>query len=604
MQSKWMKVHIALGMSLSIAVSCTRVPGAGADPRQSTVNSDVPVSSSIPPADSRAYYHFLSGYQAELDQEYEKAIREYQLALRGDPASIFLKARIAALLFSTGQLAHAVQFADQIPVADVSQAQILIQLAGIYAGSGQAEKALILYDRAIEQEPGESDSYFSKGVLLVNLKRLEEAERTFEQGIEKAKDSPVGYYYLGRIEVEARQFDRAVLYFERAIASSPTFEPAYTALASLYESQQDKPKALSIYQRYLQSVNPRSKEVRQHLVRLYLSDKAYREALVELEKILTDSPDDLDAQLRAGLIYGELKEYPKAIERLNMIVKERPAELRIRDYLGLMYEEIKAYDKAIQAYETNLKLQPSYVDGHLHMGFLFYRLKRTEDAISHLSEAVKLNPKQSDAHLLLGLTYLQDEQYVLASQAFEQGVLHNPENPDLHFNLGTAYDKLGRFDDVVRAMESALRLDPKHAEALNYLGYSYADRGIKIPEAISLIKRAVSLKPNNGYYVYSLGWAFFKMGWLDEARAEVTKATALVKDDPVIYEHLGEIYLKQNLIQDAREAWLHSLELDPSNIKLIERYRERGFGDPTLEERILQAKRRVTQNSASTQVNP
>nr|MBA2251430.1 tetratricopeptide repeat protein [Nitrospirales bacterium] len=205
-----------------------------------------------------------------------------------------------------------------------------------------------------------------------------------------------------------------------------------------------------------------------------------------------------------------------------------------------------------------------------------------------------------DAYLLLGLTYFQSEQYTLASQAFEEGIRYNPANPDLHFNLGTVYDKLNRFDDVVRTMESALKLDPKHADTLNYLGYTYADRGMKISEAVELTQRAVSLKPDNGYYVDSLAWALFKMGLLDEAKTEITKAAMLVKDDPVIYEHLGEISLKQNLRQEAKEAWLHSLELDPSNAKLIDRYKERGFGDPTLEERVREAKRRVSQNTINS----
>jgi uncharacterized protein HemY len=78
------------------------------------------------------------------------------------------------------------------------------------------------------------------------------------------------------------------------------------------------------------------------------------------------------------------------------------------------------------------------------------------------------------------------------------------------------------------------------------------------------------------------------------------RASTLVKDDPVIYEHLGEVYLKQNLKTEAREAWLHSLELDPSNAKLIERYKSQGFGDPTLEERVREAaKRRVSQNTSA-----
>ena len=75
---------------------------------------------------------------------------------------------------------------------------------------------------------------------------------------------------------------------------------------------------------------------------------------------------------------------------------------------------------------------------------------------------------------------------------------------------------------------------------------------------------------------------------------EIKRAVALVGDDPVIYEHLGEIYVKQQNLSDAREAWLHSLELDPSNEKLFQRFREQGMGDPSKEDRIQQAKRRVS----------
>ena len=153
-QSKWVRVLITMSLSLSMTVSCSTVPPAGAGPRQSSGHTEAPQARATTPTDPRAYYHFLSGYQAELSQDQEKAILEYQLALRGDPTSIFLKSRIAALLFSTGQLATAVEFADRIPITDVSDATTLVQLAGIYAGSGQTEKALDLYDQAILKDPG------------------------------------------------------------------------------------------------------------------------------------------------------------------------------------------------------------------------------------------------------------------------------------------------------------------------------------------------------------------------------------------------------------------------------------------------------------------
>ncbi len=541
----------------------------------------------------------MLGYQAEMAQDTEQAIREYETALQTDPAAHSIKTRLAVLYYSMGDLASAVRYAGEAAKGQELDSHAFSQLAGVYAGAGQHERALALFDRAIQADPGKSDPYFSKGLLLLNMKQIAEAEQTIKEGIAVAPDSAVGYYHLARVGVESKQFDSAITHFERAIAINPSFEPAYLALGTLHEARQEREKAVAVYRRYLEGINPRNREIRQHLVQLLISGKEYQAALTELEQMLAETPDDLDAQLRVSLMYGELKEYPKAIERLQQILAVRPAELKVRDYLGYLFEENKQQENALEAYESNLKLEPAYYEGHLHAGVLLYRLKRMPESIAHLREATKLNPKQPESHVVLGLAYLQSDQFEMASQAFEEGIRFNPTNADLHFNLGTVYDKLNRFDDVVRVMETALKLDPHHADALNYLGYSYADRGIKVEEALSLTKQAVALKPDNGYYVDSLGWAFYKMGRLDEALAEIKRAVALVGDDPVIFEHLGEIYLRQNLLHEAREAWLHSLELDPSNAKLIERFREQGMGDPAQEERVRRAVRRVSEQKAA-----
>ena len=108
-------------------------------------------------------------------------------------------------------------------------------------------------------------------------------------------------------------------------------------------------------------------------------------------------------------------------------------------------------------------------------------------------------------------------------ETFEVGLERHPKNVDLRFNLGAAYDKLGRFPDVVREMEAVMELNPDHSDALNYLGYSYADRGVNIEQAVALTQRAVALKPNNGYYFDSLGWALFKIGRVQDALVERIK---------------------------------------------------------------------------------
>ncbi|HJR77992.1 MAG TPA: tetratricopeptide repeat protein [Nitrospiraceae bacterium] len=577
---------------------CTAPVRSTPPPAVASAVASAPAKPALPQGDSRASYHFMLGYQAEMDQDTERAIKEYQTALQHDPSSDFLKARLAVLYFATGDMVSAIRFADQVADSPGQDAQLLGQIGGMYAAAGKTDKALTLFDRAIAKEPQKSDHYFAKGLLLANQKRFAEAEDTIRLGIKAAPESAVGHYYLGRIGVEGKDLDKAVSNFERALTLNPAFEPAYVALGSVYEANQQRDKAITVYRRYLHSINPKNREIRHHLVRLQIGAKNYQEALQELESMLAEDPGDLDAQLRIGLIYGEQKNYPKAIERLNNILAARPAELKVRDYLGYLYEESKNYPKAVEAYSMNVKLEPSYFEGHLHLGVLQYRLKQFPQAIDHLQLATKLNPKQPESHIVLGLAFFQTEQYDLALQAFTEGLRHNPDNADLHFNAGTAYDKLNRFEEVVRSMEMALKIDPHHADALNYLGYSYAERGVKIEEAISLTKQAVALRPTNGYYVDSLGWAFFKKGLLTEALTEIKRAAALVGDDPVIYEHLGEIYLKQQQMSEAREALLHSLELDPSNSKLMERFKEAGLGDPATEERIRQAMRRVSDPKA------
>lgn len=553
--------------------------------------------------DASAAYHFMLGYQAELAQNSELALKEYQAALKADPTAQSVKARLASLHFSLGDMPNALRYAEEVADGPSQDARIMTHMAGILAGGGQGEKALRVLDRAIEQDPETGDAYFSKGLLLLNLKRQAEAEEAMRAGLARSPDSAVGHYHLGRVFLELGKADEAMASFERAIGANASFEPAYMALASMYESRHEKDGAVGVLKKYLQNVNPRNRDIRHQLVRLYIDAKDYQGAKKELEELIAEDPSDLDAQLRLALIHGEQKDYAPAIERLTQILKARPAELKVRDYLGYIYEESKDIPKALEAYTFNVQLEPTFFEGHLHLGVLYYRLKKFPEATEHLGRAIALNPKQPESHIVQGLAYLQQEQFDKSAEAFQEGIKYNPKNADLHFNLGTAYDKLNRFDDVERAMETAIKLDPHHADALNYLGYSYADRGIKIDQAVSLTKQAVALKPDNGYYVDSLGWAFFKSGMLNEALAELKRAAALVGDDPVIYEHLGDIYAKQKNLSDAREAWLHALELDPSNNKLMERFREQGMGDPAQEERIQQAKRRVADQKSSLPVN-
>ena len=528
----------------------------------------------------QAYYHFLRGSLAELNNDGAKALEEYQAGLAFDADSIFLKFRLAKLHFSMAHMTAAMDFASQIPTGKISHAEMFLDLAKIFAGAGDTGRALKVLTEGERRFSQDERMYIAHGTLLLNIKEFQPAEAVFHDLLTHAPGSAEAHYYLGIIALEAKTKQEAREHFQQAIALNSSFERAYLKLVALSEEEQETGQAIELLEKYLNEINPHHREFRLRLVRLYLSQHKTENALGHLDHLLQQNPDDLHAQVRKAQIYGEMGNFPAAITELNAILRVRPNELRVRDFLGLLYEEMKDYDRAIQMYQANVQMDPTFFDSILHLGFVSYRLKRNQEALSYLEQAVKLNPKRPEPYLLLGLTFFQMEMYQEAKAKLEEGIHQDPSNAELHFNLGTAYDKLDHFDEVVRAMERTLELDPEHADALNYLGYSYADRGINGEKALSLTQRAVTLKPHNGYYLDSLAWALYKLGRIEEALETIQQAVSLVSDDPVIYEHLGEILLVREEKGKAREAWLHSLQLDSTNETLKKRFRDAGFGEP------------------------
>src|SRR5690242_2576550 len=139
-RARWMRAAVPLIVALSTVASCTTAPQAETRLASTSQPLQAPSTPAPLPKDSRAYYHFLLGYEAELNQDTASAIREYQLALRSDPSSIYIKSRLAMLYFSAGDMAHAVETADHLAQTGSHDSQLYILMAGIYAKSGQSEK--------------------------------------------------------------------------------------------------------------------------------------------------------------------------------------------------------------------------------------------------------------------------------------------------------------------------------------------------------------------------------------------------------------------------------------------------------------------------------
>src|SRR4030067_1385918 len=421
---------------------------------------------------------------------------------------------------------------------------------------------------------------------LANLKRLVKAEESIRHGIELDPDNPTGYVYLGDIYSEQGKTEKARKYYKKAIARKKNYEQPYLKMASGYLKEKDYNNAERVYKQILENVNPYSRDAAVQLMQLYAQDKKFDKAITVLEKALEHNPRDFDLLFKLSYLFKEIKDYPKAIQKAVIVVAARPKDIRMHAYLGYLYEEAGKYDSAEKEYLKVIEGDPSDIDAHIHLGFVLAKRGEKESAIVYLKKAIELDPKRPNAYLILGMLYSQEKRLSDAKDLYLSAIESMPDSPDMHFNLGIVYDKLDMFDDMVRELDTSIELDPEHDNALNYLGYSYADRGIKLDAAVELITKALGRNPDNGAYVDSLGWAYYKKGLIEPAFEQLKRASQLMPDDPPILEHLGDVYLEKNMRSEARSEWIKALELDIENEKLINKFIKTGFGEPGEEERL------------------
>ncbi len=145
------------------------------------------------------------------------------------------------------------------------------------------------------------------------------------------------------------------------------------------------------------------------------------------------------------------------------------------------------------------------------------RQKRTNEAVDSLLAAIRLKKDTPGFYAYLASLYEDEKKFPAAEAILREGLQTLPDSVDLYYGLGVLFEKTDRFEESIGAMQTVLKLDPDHAEALNFVGYLYADRGIRLDEAERMIKKALTLKPGNGYMIDSLGWVYFRQNKLDEA---------------------------------------------------------------------------------------
>ncbi len=426
------------------------------------------------------------------------------------------------------------------------------ELARSLAEQNQFEQATLEADKALQLEPGSPANHLLRGKLF-SVKRLgEEAVQEYQNCIQIDPKMEECYTMLAREQLVAQKHQEALRTIQRLLKKVPRSSAGLYYQGTIYNSYlKDDKKAARSYQKILEE-DPEDVRSIAALAQIHMDDKNYAEALKYLLQIERLAPNDIPMKLRVGLLYYELKEYDRAIERFTQALQLSPDNDRVSYYLGLLEAQRKNYDQALTYFRAVPADSELYKDAIVRAVLVMREKKEVPKAISFAQESLKKRPDIPELYEVLGTLYGKEQKFDEALRVLDKGLKKFPGQEKLLFSRGVLLDKAGRFDESVETMREILLANPKNASALNYIGYSYADRGIKLDEALDMVTQAHQLRPDDGYITDSLAWVYFKMGNREKALELLKKANSLSPNEPVILEHLGDVYLDKGETEKAK----------------------------------------------------
>ncbi|MEE9542697.1 MAG: tetratricopeptide repeat protein [Thermodesulfobacteriota bacterium] len=576
------KRHIAVMAALVFIIIFFAGPGAADDmdafARKRDRGDSVYDGQSKPeppsgPARAAAYYYFTVAQLMIYEQDFAKAIKYYEKAIKRDSTSPVLYTDLAHLHIRMRENDEALRYLDKATELDPDYYRALVLSGELLTVLKKEDKAIEVFLKAIEVDPDGQRPYMLLSTIYVNRGDNDLAIKTFKSLIEVKPASTVSYYYMGRIEADRFNYIQAIEYLKKVLELNPTFAAGYLELGLIYERLKDVDNAIGIYEEGIE-VAPYDINLRNRLGQLFIQQNQLDRAIEHFEVVSENGRARLNAVLKIGMIYFELKRFDDSLEWFKKALAVDPDSTLARYYLGAAYEEKKDLVKAAAEYEMLPRGDENYADAKIRLSFIYEGQKSYDEAIDAMSDAIDSRGGDPTLYKLLIGLYRDAGRLTRSKEVAEKSVKIFPDDADLRFTLGALCDEMEGGLDCLTHMYKAVEMDPAHASALNYIGYTYVENGIKLNEAEVLINRALAVSPGSGHIMDSLGWLYYVKGDVDRAVAELEKAFDKLPNDATVAEHLGDAYVKQADRQKAFGIYEKAHKLAPKNRK-IERKLER-----------------------------
>ena len=485
--------------------------------------------------------HLLLGRLYRLNNELLKSENEFKAAVAIQPDSEEAVTTLAYLYNEEGDSARALQVLSAIP-EKARTAKLYSALGYTYEQQKEYQQAVDAYRKSTELDRDNLDAVRGLAQNLMNDGQTDAALEQYKVIVEADPSDAQTYMRIAEIDRRSGKFDQAMDALKKAATIVPDSLEVQYNIAVIDEAQGKYDDAIQILNQLLQKTEHSEDDYS-------ISDKNNRAVFLE----------------RLGTIYREANKYQLAVDTFGKML-DLGDENAIRGYQQIIdtYRDNKQWQLATNAAQEAAKKFPNDRDLQMVAAAQEADMGSAGPAIEHVKSLLKGNPADDQrVYIALAQMYSRVKQWPEAEENINKAIELSTKPDDKDYALfvaGSIYERQKKYDKAEEAFHKVLADDPKNAQALNYLGYMLADRDTRLEEALGYIRRAVALDPQNGAYLDSLGWAYYKMGNYDLAEENLRRASERINNDPTVHDHLGDLYMKTGRLKLAAAHWQRSLE--------------------------------------------
>jgi len=535
-----------------------------------TPQPEEPTTSSLASADSTvdrrcASFNFLWARHAELLLRFEEALDYYQKALVCDDQADTISEKIPILLLRLERTSEACTWLAQYLESHADKTGMRMLYAKVLQRQGKTAEAMRQYEIVSSQNPEDAAILLLLSEMYISAGNPEAAQPLLERIFEHESDSYLGHILTARMYQAQKKIDDAVRHYSKALARNWSVE-LQTELGQTLVRGERYTEAARIYKELIRRA-PQNSSAYLALVQIYLHQKQEANAFAVLYRLRAIAKEPQRVEITIARLYAKQKRYEKAILFLKRALRREELS-EARYFLALLQVQQGRLDTALLHLRRIKPEDDEYEDGF----FLQIRILREQDKLGKVRRLLQKEIERdtlhnSDLYIMLAALYQFEERDELSKKVLRQGIKAYPRDESLRYEYGLLLENEGNHELAMKVMHEVLKLNPDHAAALNFIGYSWAEANLNLEKALAYILRAIELNPENGFIHDSLGWVYYRLGEFDKAIAALKKAIVLAPEDAPIYEHLGDVYQEGGQEQDALKAYsdalLNTKEDDP-----------------------------------------